>query len=196
MRLNKVKVGFVITGSHCNLDKATATLKQLMDEGAAVTPVVSGSVAGMDTRFGKAAHWLEKVREITGKEPLASITAVEPIGPGKLLDVVVVCPCSGNTMAKLANAVTDTPATMAVKAHVRNGRPVVLAVTTNDALGLNARNLGVLLAARYYFFVPFGQDDPEVKPTSIAPAWEQTVPAVEAALGGRQLQPVLVQLKA
>lgn len=194
MRLDGVRVGFVVTGSHCNLDKAIPVVKKLVDEGADVTPVASASVATTDTKHGTAESWLTLLREITGKEPLTSIPEVEPFGPEKLMDVVVICPCTGNTMAKLANGITDSAATMAAKAQLRNGRPVVLAVTTNDALGVNARNLGVLMATRNVYIVPFGQDNPQMKPASIAPNWEQVVPTVLEAIEGRQIQPLLIQL--
>jgi dipicolinate synthase subunit B len=157
-----------------------------------VTPIVSESVAGLDTRFGRAEQWLARVREIAGRGALATIPEVEPIGPERLLDVLVVCPCTGNTLAKLACAVTDGVVPMAAKAHLRNGRPVVLAVSTNDGLGLNAKNLGVLLAAKNIYFVPFRQDNPKTKPNSIIADFSLVSATVAEAVGGRQLQPLLL----
>lgn len=186
-------IGFGLTGSHCTLSGVFACLEELVRLGADVVPVVSEAVATTATRFGTPDDWLGELRRVTGKEPLRTISEVEPFGPEKRLDVMVVAPCTGNTLAKLANGITDTPVTMACKAHLRNQRPVVLSISTNDGLGMNARNLGVLLNTRHVYFVPFGQDNPEVKPNSLDSDLGQLVPAVEAALEGRQVQPLLVQ---
>ena len=186
-------IGFGLTGSHCTLSRVFVLLEELVRLGADVVPVVSEAVATTATRFGTPDDWLGELRRVTGKEPLRTISEVEPFGPGKRLDVMVVAPCTGNTLAKLANGITDTPVTMACKAHLRNQRPVVLSISTNDGLGMNARNLGVLLNTRHVYFVPFGQDNPEVKPNSLDSDLGQLVPAVEAALEGRQVQPLLVQ---
>ncbi len=186
-------IGFGLTGSHCTLSRVFVLLEELVRLGADVVPVVSEAVATTATRFGTPDDWLGELRRVTGKEPLRSISEVEPFGPEKRLDVMVVAPCTGNTLAKLANGITDTPVTMACKAHLRNQRPVVLSISTNDGLGMNARNLGVLLNTRHVYFVPFGQDNPEVKPNSLDSDLGQLVPAVEAALEGRQVQPLLVQ---
>ena len=186
-------IGFGLTGSHCTLSRVFVLLEELVRLGADVVPVVSEAVATTATRFGTPDDWLGELRRVTGKEPLRSIAEVEPFGPEKRLDVMVVAPCTGNTLAKLANGITDTPVTMACKAHLRNQRPVVLSISTNDGLGMNARNLGVLLNTRHVYFVPFGQDNPEVKPNSLDSDLGQLVPAVEAALEGRQVQPLLVQ---
>lgn len=186
-------IGFGLTGSHCTLSRVFVLLEELVRLGADVVPVVSEAVATTATRFGTPDDWLGELRRVTGKEPLRTISEVEPFGPEKRLDVMVVAPCTGNTLAKLANGITDTPVTMACKAHLRNQRPVVLSISTNDGLGMNARNLGVLLNTRHVYFVPFGQDNPEVKPNSLDSDLGQLVPAVEAALEGRQVQPLLVQ---
>jgi len=186
-------IGFGLTGSHCTLSRVFVLLEELVRLGADVVPVVSEAVATTATRFGTPDDWLGELRRVTGKEPLRSISEVEPFGPEKRLDVMVVAPCTGNTLAKLANGITDTPVTMACKAHLRNQRPVVLSISTNDGLGMNARNLGVLLNTRHVYFVPFGQDNPEVKPNSLDSDLDQLVPAVEAALEGRQVQPLLVR---
>ncbi len=192
MSLQGKKVGFGLTGSHCTLDRVLPQLERLMAEGAEVTPVVSGSVATTETRFGTPAKWLGRVEELTGKRPIRSIAEAEPIGPQKLLDIMVVAPCTGNTLAKLAGGITDTPVLMACKAHLRNQRPVVLSIATNDGLGMNAKNLGLLLNTRNVYFVPFGQDNPAAKPNSLDSDLDLLVPTLEAALAGRQLQPILV----
>jgi dipicolinate synthase subunit B len=192
MLLTGTKVGFALTGSHCTLSRVLPELERLVAEGAEVTPIMSPAVALLDTSYGQAAQWRERVRAISCRDPLTTFQEVEPIGPRRLLDILVIAPCTGNTLAKLAGAVTDTPVLMAAKAQLRNGRPVVLSLSTNDGLGLNARNLGRLLAARNIYFVPFGQDNPQVKPNSLDADERLILPAIQAALEGRQLQPILV----
>jgi len=167
-------------------------LADLVSRGADVFPILSEAVATTDTKFGPAAEWTEQVRSLTGRSPILTIPGAEPIGPQGLLDVLVICPCTGNTLAKLANAITDGVVPMAAKAHLRNGRPVVVAVSTNDGLGLNAKNLGLLLAVKNVYFVPFGQDNPEAKPNSLIADFGQVAATVEAALEGRQIQPLLL----
>lgn len=187
------RIGFAMAASHCNLDRAVKALEQVVAEGAEVIPVFSHSVQTTETRFGTPDHWAAEVERITGRRPLTTIPEVEPFGPRQEVDCTVVCPCTGNTLARLANAINDTPVAMAVKATLRNQRPVVLAITSNDILGLNARNLGILLAARGFYFVPFGQDNPATKPTSVDARIEEfLVPTIAAALEGRQLQPLLL----
>lgn len=182
-----------MAASHCNLARAFQAVRQLVEEGAEVIPVFSGNVVSTATRFGDADDWLARAREITGQDPLTTIPEVEPFGPKVQLDCLVVMPCTGNTMAKLAGAITDSPVLMAAKAQMRNGRPVVLAITTNDGLGLNARNLGVLLATKNIYFVPFCQDNPQGKPNSLdARIEEYLLPTVLAAMEHRQLQPLLL----
>lgn len=192
MRLQGVKVGFALTGSHCTLDEVLVEMKRVADEGAVLYPIISTSVDETDTRFGASDRWKKRIGEITDRKIIKSIVGAEPIGPEKLLDVVVVAPCSGNTLAKLANAITDGPVLMAVKAHLRNQRPVVLAISTNDGLGLNAKNIGVLLNAKNIFMVPFGQDNPAEKPNSLKAKTNLLVDTIEHALQGKQIQPVLV----
>jgi dipicolinate synthase subunit B len=182
-----------MSASHCNLARAMKQLQVLVDAGAEVTPVISVNVRTTETRFGKPDDWITQIEQITGKYPLSSIPEVEPFGPRVQLDCLVVMPCTGNTLAKLASAINDTPVCMAAKAQMRNHRPVVLAVTTNDGLGMNARNLGTMLGARNVFFVPFRQDNPAGKPTSIDADIEgQLVPTILAAMEGRQVQPLLL----
>ncbi len=192
MRLSGKTIGFALSGSHCTLEEAIDPILRLKEEGADIVPIVSNSILTTETRFGTPEKWLAAIREATGREPLKSIPEVEPLGPQKLVDAVVICPCTGTTMAKLANAISDSPVLMAAKAQLRNGRPVVLSITSNDILGLNARNLGTLLATKNVYFVPFGQDNPSAKPNSVAADLSRLPDAVVAALEGRQLQPLLI----
>ncbi|MGQ9496909.1 MAG: dipicolinate synthase subunit B [Desulfotomaculales bacterium] len=192
MRLNGVKIGFALTGSFCTLNEVVKEIERLKAEGATVYPVVSHEVATLDTRFGTAQSWLETLAGITGQRVMTSIVEVEPIGPKKLFDILVIAPCTGNTMAKLANGITDGPVLMAAKAMLRNQRPVVLAISTNDGLGLNAKNLGILLNTKNVYLVPFGQDNPQQKPNSLVARVELLLDTVILALQGKQLQPVLV----
>lgn len=187
------RIGVAMSASHCNLARAMKQLEILVAEGAEVVPIISSNVRTTETRFGKPDDWITQIERITGRHPLSSIPEVEPFGPKIQLDCLVVMPCTGNTLAKLANAINDTPVCMAAKAQMRNHRPVVLAVTTNDGLGMNARNLGALLGARNVYFVPFGQDNPAGKPTSIdADIENYLVPTLLAAMAGQQLQPLLL----
>ncbi|TYO97871.1 dipicolinate synthase subunit B [Desulfallas thermosapovorans] len=192
MRLEGIKVGFALTGSHCTLDEVLVEMKRVADEGAILYPIISASVDETDTRFGASAGWKERITEICGRKIINSIVDAEPVGPEKLLDVLVVAPCTGNTLAKLANAITDGPVLMAVKAHLRNQRPVVIAVSTNDGLSLNARNIGLLLNVKNIYMVPFGQDNPAGKPNSLKAMMNKMVDTIEHALQGKQIQPVLV----
>lgn len=194
MRFQDKRIGFALTGSHCTLQQVVDILRRLVEEGAEVTPVISYSIDTMDTRFGRAAYWKETITEITGKEPLRTITEVEPIGPKKSFDCLVIAPCTGNTMAKLANGITDTPVLMAAKAHLRNQLPLVVAISSNDGLGVNARNLGVLLSLKNIYFVPFGQDNSDTKVNSLVASMEKIPDTILAALEGRQIQPILVEL--
>lgn len=186
-------VGFAVTGSFCTIEQVLEQMQQLVDMGNKVIPIVSFSVANTDTRFGSAEYFNNRMKEITGVEPIKTIEAAEPIGPKGLLDVLVVSPCTGNTLSKLANAVTDTPVTMACKAHLRNQRPVIIAVSTNDGLAANAKNLGSLLNTKYVYFVPFGQDSPLNKSTSLIADFKLTKDTIEQALKGIQLQPLLLK---
>ncbi len=187
------RIGFGITGSHCNLDKIVQPLTRLTEQGNTVFPILSPSVLTSDTRFGRAREWVQKIEEICGRKAITDIVAAEPIGPELNLDVVVVAPCTGNTLAKLAHAISDTAVTMAVKAQLRNERPVVLAVATNDGLAGNAVNLGILLVRKHVYFVPFGQDNPFEKPRSLVCAMDLIPETIEAALRGEQIQPILLR---
>lgn len=189
--MSKTKLGFSICGSFCTFSRITGILEDLSGK-YDITPILSGAAASMDTRFGKAADFVEKVEEVCGKPVIQTIAQAEPIGPKGLLDIMVVAPCTGNTLAKMALGVTDTSVTMACKAHLRNGRPLVIAVSTNDGLSANAANIAVLESRKNVFFVPYGQDNAMEKPTSLVADFALIDSAVEAALEGRQLQPVLV----
>ncbi len=192
MDLSGITAGFALTGSFCTFSAVLPQIEKLKLTGAKILPIMSTAAANTDTRFGTAASFRERIEEITEAEIITSIAKAEPIGPKKLLDILIVAPCTGNTLAKLAGGITDTPVTMAVKAHLRNGRPVLLAVSTNDGLSGAAKNIGHLLNVKNIFFVPFGQDDAQGKPTSLVADMSLLVPATMAALSGRQLQPVLV----
>ena len=192
MNEKELRVGFVFTGSFCTYDQVFPALAACKERFGEVIPILSNFSAVTDTRFGTAAEFAEKMTEICGQKPWSSIPEVEPIGPQKLLDVLVIAPCTGNTLAKLAAGIADTAVTMAAKAHLRNGRPVVLAVSTNDGLAGAAKNIGALMARKHIYFVPFRQDDPEGKPTSLVADMTQVTAAIAAALEGRQLQPVLL----
>lgn len=186
-------IGFGMTGSHCTHDEVLPQMKRFVELGARVIPILSHTVATVDSRFGNAEDWKKKIIEITGETPLMTIPETEPLGPSKLLDCYVIAPCTGSSMARLANAFTDGPILMAAKAQMRNHRPVVVAISTNDALGINAVNLARLLATKDIYFVPFGQDDPEKKPKSMVARMDLIPDTCLAAMEGKQLQPMVVE---
>ena len=187
------RVGFAVSGSFCTHEKALRALEGLTAIYETVIPIVSETSASTDTRFGSAGDLLERLEALTGQTVLRDIPSVEPIGPKKLLDVLVIAPATGNTLAKLAAGIADTAVTMAAKSHLRNGRPVVVAVSSNDGLAAGARNIGELLVRKHYYFVPFGQDNAQAKPCSLVADFEKIPETVEAALRGEQLQPVLLR---
>lgn len=190
--MDKIRVGFAMTGSFCTFEKALEQLELLsQQEKWDITPILSDNAYRMDTRFGTAQNTIDRMEQLCGKEVLHSIPQVETIGPKGMLDVLVVAPCTSNTLGKIANGINDTPVTMAVKSHIRNDRPVVLALSTNDALAAAARNIGQLMNQRNLYFVPLQQDDPKGKPRSMVADLAQLVPTVEAALEGKQVQPML-----
>ena len=191
MSLKGKNVGVALTGSFCTYEKVFKELQKLVDEGARVQTVFSGSAASIDSRFGKSDTFIEKAEKITGIKPMITISEAEPIGPSNLLDILVLFPCTGNTIAKLANGITDTPALMAAKAHLRNDKPLLISVSTNDALGMNMKNIGLLLNAKNVYFIPFGQDNPKKKPNSMIAHTELLIPSITEALEGRQIQPVI-----
>jgi len=183
-------IGWALCGSHHTLGRVLPVVAEVAQY-ATVIPVISPTVGSTATSYGEPEQWITRIRQAAGRPPLTTIPEVEPFGPGCLLDVLIIAPCTGTSMAKLANAVSDTAPLMAAKAQLRNGRPVVLGITTNDALGINARNLGMLLCARNVFFVPFGQDNPTEKPTSLVAHFELAPETMARALDGQQLQPLL-----
>jgi len=192
MLFDGIKVGFALTGSFCKIDDVFPEIEKLIKEGATVYPIISGSINNNDTRFGRAEDTKLKLEVLTGNKIISTLVEAEPIGPKSLLDILVVAPCTGNTLSKLANGITDTAVTMAVKAHLRNQKPVVIAISTNDGLGANAKNIGLLINTKNIYFVPFGQDDPVKKCNSLVSKMDMIVPTMVEALKGRQIQPVLV----
>ena len=187
-----LRVGFAFCGSFCTMSKALAALEQTAARFGPVTPIVSETVASTDTRFGAAHDFMREMERICARRVVSTVAGAEPIGPKGLLDVLAICPCTGNTLAKLAHGVTDTAVTMATKAHLRNGRPLVLALATNDGLSGSAPNLGMMLNRRHVFFVPFGQDDCREKPASLVADFSLVPDAIRAAVKGEQLQPLLL----
>ena len=189
--MKSIRIGWALCGSFCTHAKALAQLEALSRDWE-IVPILSETAAASDTRFGTAQALRQRLEDITGHSPIATVAEAEPIGPQKLLDVLVVAPCTGNTPGKLAAGITDTAVTMAVKAHLRNQRPVVVALATNDGLSASAAAVGALLNRKGYYFVPFGQDDPEKKPRSLMADFSRIGEAAAAALEGRQLQPILL----
>ncbi len=186
-------IGFGLTGSHCTFAETMPQIKRLVDAGARVIPVVTQTIMTTDTRFGTSEEWQKQLVEITGENIISTIPEAEPLGPSKLLDLMVIAPCTGNSTSRLANAITDSPVLMAAKATMRNLRPVVIAISTNDGLGLNVANIAKLLVAKHIYFVPFGQDAPDKKPNSLVARMDLIKETCEAALDGRQLQPMLIE---
>ena len=191
--MKKLKIGFAFCGSYCTYSSVIPVLQKVQDKFGDVTPIMSEHACETDSRFGKAEDFKNKIEEICGKKIISSITEAEPIGPKALLDVLVIAPCTGNTLAKLAHGITDSSVTMAAKAHLRNERPVLLAVATNDALSANAENIGALLNRKNIYFVPFYQDDPEKKPRSLQADFDLINEAVLSAAEGKQLQPIFAK---
>ncbi len=189
----KMNVGFAICGSFCTFDKILEEIKNLVDNGYNLIPILSNNAYSMDTRFGNASSFREKVEKITGNKIVVSIQDAEPIGPKNLIDILVVAPTTGNTLAKLANGITDNAVTMVFKAHIRNNKPVVIGVSTNDALGLNLKNIATLMNFKSVYFVPFGQDDAIKKPKSLIADYSKIEETMKSAINGVQLQPILLK---
>ena len=185
-------IGFAVCGSFCTHARAMSALEQVRARWRNVVPIVSECTAETDTRFGTAHDLMREMERICDHRVISTVKGAEPIGPQKLLDLLIICPCTGNTLGKLAAGVTDTSVTMAAKAHLRNGRPLLIAPSTNDGLSASAFTIGTLLARKYIYFVPFGQDDPQKKPTSLTADFSQVADAAQAALEDRQLQPLLL----
>ena len=192
MKLEGKKVGFAMTGSFCTFKSTIPKIKDIIKQGAEVVPIMSFNAYNLDTKFGKAADFIAEIEDITKKKIIHTIEDAEPIGPKKLTDIMIVAPCTGNTIGKLVNAITDTPVVMACKSHLRNNNPLVIAISTNDALSGSAANIGCLLNRNNYFFVPFRQDNPITKPRSLVFDPEYIVRTLEYALDKEQIQPILL----
>ena len=188
-----LKVGYAMCGSFCTLKRAVEEIKVLKEKDFDIYPIMSPITYSTDTRFGKAADFIGEVEEICGKKIISTVKEAEPIGPKGLLDVLVISPCTGNTLGKIANGITDSSVSMAAKAHLRNGRPLVLTIATNDALSASAKNIGSLMNTKNVYFVPFGQDDAFKKPTSLIANFSLIYDTVISALDGKQLQPILLK---
>lgn len=191
MKLTGKKIGVALTGSFCTFDKIFLELQKLVDTEADVYTIFSDAAQRIESRFGTPDAYRKRAEEITGRPPILSIETAEPIGPQGYLDILVILPCTGNTAAKLANGITDTPVLMGAKAHLRNNKPLVVSISTNDGLGMNMKNIGLLLNAKHIYFLPFGQDNPQKKPNSLVAHTDYLIPVLEAALDGKQYQPIL-----
>lgn len=192
MRLYDKRIGMALTGSFCMYEKVYMEMKHLVEEGAQITPIFSNNAKSIDSRFGKAEDFLKRAEEITGNKPILSIQEAEPIGPKNMLDILLISPCTGNTLAKFANGITDSPVLMAAKSHLRNNRPLVISLSSNDSLSMNLKNVGVLMNTKHVYFVPFGQDNCVGKPNSMIAHTDLIVTTLEEALEGKQLQPVIL----
>ncbi|MGM0750481.1 MAG: dipicolinate synthase subunit B [Bacillota bacterium] len=193
MSVKGKRIGFGLTGSHCTYDAVFPEIERLVNNGAEVMPIVTSTVMNTETRFGKGEDWIKRIEDVTGHKVIDSIVKAEPLGPKIPLDCMVIAPLTGNSMSKFANAMTDSPVLMAAKATLRNHRPVVLGISTNDALGLNGVNLMRLISTKDIYFIPFGQDAPESKPKSMVARMTLIQETIEAAIEGRQLQPVVIE---
>lgn len=192
MEIKNKKIGVALTGSFCTFEKVFGALEELVSAGADVYPIFSDAAQSINSRFGFPQDYRERAASITGREPIACIQDAEPIGPTGYLDLLVILPCTGNTAAKLANGITDTPVLMAAKAHLRNSKPLVISISTNDGLSMNMKNIGLLLNMKHIFFVPFGQDNWEKKPNSLVADTGLLLPTLEMALEHKQYQPLLL----
>ncbi len=189
--MDTIKAGFAICGSFCTFSKATESIENLINKGVEIIPIMSYNAYSTDTRFGKAKEHIEKIESLCSRKIIRTLTDAEPIGPKKIIDALIIEPCTGNTLAKLASGIADTPVTLSAKSILRNSKPVIIAVSTNDALGNAAKNIGALQNAKNIYFVPYGQDDPVNKPNSLAADFSMTYNTLIEALNGRQIQPVI-----
>jgi dipicolinate synthase subunit B len=192
MTIQGKNVGIALTGSFCTFDKVFPQIERLVAEEANVYTIFSERSQITDTRFGNAEGFLKKAREITGRDPVTTFVEAEKLGPNNLLDAIVIAPCTGNTLAKMAHAITDSTVLMAAKGLLRNNKPVIIAVSTNDALSNNLKNIGMLINTKHFYFVPFGQDNFKGKPNSMVADFSQIIPTLEAAFDQKQLQPVIL----
>lgn len=193
MDFSNYHIGYGITGSFCTFAQTRKAVQKLVEMGAKITPIFSYATQNTDTRFGSAKEFVDGICEITDSEGIHTIPEAEPIGPNNYLDIMVIAPCTGNTAAKLCNGIVDTPVLMAAKAHMRNGKPLVIAISTNDALGMNFKNIGQLMNMKNIYFVPFGQDNHKTKPNSMIADLSLLPDAIEMALKGKQIQPILLK---
>lgn len=192
MNIKNKNIGIGITGSFCTFDNIFEEIENLIIAQANIIPFFSNSSSKIDSRFGNACDFHNRITELTNKEPITTIEAAEPVGPKGYLDIFVIAPCTGNTLAKLASGITDGPVLMAAKAQLRNQKPVLISISTNDGLGLNLKNIGVLLNSKNIYFVPFGQDEPDKKPNSLVAHTDLLKEAIEYALDGKQIQPIII----
>lgn len=192
MTVSGKNVGIAFTGSYCTFDKIFPEIERLLSEKANVYTIFSERSQVTDTRFGKAEDFLKRAEEMTGNKPITTIVDAEPLGPGNKLDIIAIAPCTGNSIAKMANAINDSTVLMAAKALLRNGKPIVVGVSTNDALSNNLKNIGMLLNSKNVYFIPFGQDNYKGKPNSMVAHFDLLLPTIEEALEGRQLQPLIL----
>ena len=192
MKLENLKIGLGITGSFCNFERVKDIIDSLKKQNVKqIIPIVSYNTKNLDTRFYKAKDFIKMLEDNTNEKIIDTIVKAEPIGPKNLVDIIVVCPCTGNTLAKLTNGITDTPVTMAIKSHIRNNKPVVLGISTNDGLGVSLKNIGELLNTKNYYFIPFRQDDYTYKPKSLVLDYSYVIETIEYAMDGEQIQPVI-----
>lgn len=191
MKLTDLTIGFALTGSFCTYENIFKEMQKLIEKNINIIPIFSNNAQSIDCRFGKAADFIKQAEQLTGNQAVCTIEAAEPLGPKGKLDLLLIAPCTGNTIGKLANAITDTPVLMAAKGHLRNGKPLVISLSTNDALSMNFKNIGLLLNMKNIYFVPFGQDNYKNKPYSMISHTDLILPTLENALDGIQLQPVI-----
>lgn len=189
--MKKITAGFALTGSFCTFERALKQIENLVNKEINVLPIMSYNAAATDTRFGEAQDFIKRIENLTGNKVIKTITEAEPIGPKSLTDILIVLPCTGNTLAKLANGIYDTPVTLAVKSHLRNQKPVLIGVSSNDSLSSSAKNIGALLNYKHYYFIPMSQDSPEKKPFSIVCNFEGTYEAMLLALKEKQIEPII-----
>lgn len=191
MKLKGKKIGLGITGSFCNFSRLPDIIDKLKKEGAEILPILTSATQTYDTRFNNVEEFIDEISKLTGNKPILTLVEAEPVGPKNLIDIMLILPCTGNTIAKLAYAITDNAVLMATKSHLRNGKPVVLGISTNDALGMNAKNIGTLLSSKNFYFVPFNQDAPIAKPNSLSFNSDKVIATLEEALDGKQIQPII-----
>ena len=191
LKLNNLNIGVAFTGSFCTFDKIFIELENLIKEGSKVYTIFSYASQNIDCRFGKSSDFIKKAENITLTKPILTLEDAEPLGPKNMLDILILAPCTGNSLAKLVNGIVDTPTLMAAKGHLRNNKPLVIALSTNDALGFNFKNIGSMLNTKNVYFVPFGQDNYQAKPNSMVAHSELIIPSLEYALEGKQIQPVI-----